>query len=112
MQNLATSRPSPVGRHHTKRPRTVTRERELALPFDPERIAQTATTNATDRADLARLLEEDDKHEERTSLEADMRAALASVLAKHPKPEDQSLDQYAAHLAAMTALVVRTQEPR
>jgi hypothetical protein len=51
-------------------------------------------------------------HEERTSLEDDLRAALAPVLAKHPKPDNQSLDQYAGMLAAMTALVVRTEVNR
>jgi len=79
--------------------------------MDAADIAAKLTDHIEDAWALAWALTKDDtmNHDERTTLEADMRAALQPVLANHPKREDQSLEQYAGMLAAMTALVVRTE---
>jgi hypothetical protein len=81
------------------------------MPFDPEAIAASLTNNVDDACALAWALSKDE-HMDRETLEADLRAALAPILAKYPRPDEMSPDQYAAHLAAMTALVVRTEQDK
>lgn len=76
--------------------------------MDPQAIATYLTTNQDDAANLQHLLERDDMdHETRVSLEDDMRTALLPILAKYRKSDEMSPEQFAAHLAAMTALIVR-----